>query len=258
MTFIRPMSDTTSYKPLSRIPERRSSRLFHSHADTIASAPVSGLHDQPLEQSLKPPDIVTVRGKAISPIKIKRSSIGGLESRTFVPTTPPVDILDVPRLTHPRLSLDVRLSASLFMGGATIEGEVQIKIDEDISERRRKSLPALTILRISVSVVGIEHCKDRQEIFRALTTNILHFSDDPATEDLIKPFSVDLPVVMGPPPYRIKKAGIRYLLSCLVELEISKKKHFVRHTREIVVLTVHDRESLYLNLGQVHVTKTRS
>ena len=250
MPSIRPMSDSTTYKPLSRIPERRSSRLFHPHADTAASPSASGTHVRPAEQTLKPPDIVTVRGKAVSPLKIQRSSIGGLESRTFVPALAPTDVLDLPTLAHPRLSLDVRLSAPLFMGGATVEGEVQIKIDADISERRRKSLPALAILRISVSVVGIEHCKDRQEIFRALTTNILHFSDDPATEDLTKSFSVDLPVVMGPPPYKTKKAGIRYLLSCLVELEISKKPHLVRQTREIIVLTVHDRKLLYLSLDQ--------
>ena len=240
------MSDTTGYRPLSRIPERRSSRLFQSHTEADTSAPASNSHHRPISihHTLKPPEVVTVRGKSVSPIKIKRPSIGDIKSRTFVPAVAPTDILDVPRLTHPRLSLDVRLSASLFVGGATIEGEVQIKIDGDSSDRRRRSLSALSITRVSVSVVGVEHCTGRQEIFRALTTNVLHISDEAVTEDVVKPFTVDLPVVMGPPPYRTKKAGIRYLLSCLVEMEISAEKHFVRQSREVIVLTVHDRASL--------------
>ena len=246
MPSVRPMSDTTGYKPLDRIPERRSSRLFLHHTEAHVSAPSCNFHHQPptpIHQTLKPPEIVAVRGKSVSPIKIKRPSIGDIRSRTFVPALAPTDVLDVPRLTHPRLSIDVRLSAPLFMGGATVEGEVQIRVDAGSSERRRKLLPALSITRISVSVVGIEHCRDRQEIFRALTTNVLHVSDEAIAEDVTKTFSVDLPVVMGPPPYRTKKAGIRYLLSCLVEMEISTKQCFARHSREIIVLTVHDRAS---------------
>lgn len=127
------------------------------------------------------------------------------------------------------------------MGGATIEGEIQIAVDADSSEKRRKSLPALSIVRISVNVVGVEHCMNRQEIFRALTTNVLRISESAITQNVSRLFSVDLPVAMGPPPYRTKKAGIRYLLSCTVEVQIAGKTHFVRRTREVAILTAHDR-----------------
>lgn len=58
------------------------------------------------------------------------------------------------------------------------------------------------------------------------------------------PFRLDLPVVMGPPPYKSKKVGISYWLSVLAEFKISGKKHFIRRSREVTVLTVHDRTSL--------------
>lgn len=193
------------------------------------------------QQKLKPPEIVTIRGRSASPIR--RPPVGVVGSRTFVPTRFPTDILDAPRLSHPRLSLDVHLSAPLFMGGATIEGELQILLDAESSEKRRKSLPALSIVRMLVDVVGVEHCRHRQEIFRALTTSPLRLSEFPVKENTSRRFSVDLPVVMGPPPFRTKKAGIRYLLSCAVEFHIAGKKHFVRRTREIVILTAHDRTS---------------
>ena len=182
---------------------------------------------------------MTVRGRSASPIR--RPPNSGPAFRTFVPTLPPVDILDVPRLSHPRLSLHVHLSAPLFVGGATIEGDIQIKIDAESSEKRRRSLSALRVIRILVNVIGIEHCKHRQEVFKALTTNVLRISESPITKDTSRLFSVDLPVVMGPPPYKTKKAGIRYLLSCTVEFQAGGKTHFVRRTREVAILTAHDR-----------------
>ena len=66
---------------------------------------------------------------------------------------------------------------------------------------------------------------------------------DVVPSDSMLPFRLNLPVVMGPPPYKAKKVGITYLLSTLVEARIGGKSQFVRHSREIIVLTVHDRRS---------------
>ncbi|KAL9102827.1 MAG: hypothetical protein Q9163_002076 [Psora crenata] len=244
-------SDPARYKPMSRIPVRRSSRLFHPEASIVTSAtpPVSA-HVPPQSPPRKTPtrqEVVTMRGRSASPIK--RPSIRAPLSRTFVPQTFPTDILDTPRLTHPRLALDVRLMAPVFMGGATIEGDIDISIDAGCSDARRKSLSKLAVTRVIVHVVGIERCKTRQEIFRALATNVLHASDPAIHHDSLLPFHLDLPVLMGPPPYRAKRVGIKYLLSCLIQFQVGEKTQFVRQSKEITVLTVHDPEKALLNLS---------
>ena len=141
-----------------------------------------------------------------------------------------------------------------------MEGEVYIVIDGGASGRQDKSRPTLSISRISVTLAGIEQCKDRQKIFRALTTDLIDEAHPPPTSmapdpglegswdvqssDSILPFRLDLPVVMGPPPYKAKKVGICYLLSALVEAKIAGKRQYVRQSQEIIVLTAHDRRSL--------------
>ena len=240
----QPFSDSASYHPISHIPERRSSRLFRPRANSPTSAPSSSVRNAPTplpppHKTPAPHDVVTPRGSSASPIR--RSSIHGPFSRTFVPQVVPTDILDAPRLTHPRLLLDLHLTAPVFMGGATVEGDIGLVFDPGSSEGRRKSLAKLSVTRVSVSLLGLERCRDRQEIFRAYVTNVVHASDPAVHTTSILPFRLDLPVLMGPPPYRAKKVGIVYLLSCLVQVQIADKTHFVRHTREIMVLTVHDR-----------------
>ena len=141
-----------------------------------------------------------------------------------------------------------------------MEGEIHVGIDGGPFEIRRKSTPGLSLSRISTTLVGIERCEGRKDMFRALSNDLIDtahpppasMSPDPeadATWD-VQPsnstlrFRLDLPVVMGPPPYKSKKVGISYWLSALAEFKISGKKHFVRQSREVTVLTVHDRRSL--------------
>ena len=149
------------------------------------------------------------------------------------------------------------------MGGATLEGEVHVGIDGGPFQTRRKSTPGLSLGKISVTLVGIERCKGRLDMFRALSSDLIDAVHPPpasmapgpgpdATWDVqpsnsTLPFRLDLPVVMGPPPYKSKKVGISYWLSTLAEFTISGKQHLVRQSREVTVLTVHDRRSLTLN-----------
>ena len=243
---------------LTPIPERRSSRsMLHGNADgSIPStpgqrAPLSSAH-------ATPPKGLTVPARGVSTSPIRRPSGPQLRrapSRTFVPAVlPPVD---TPRLTHARLSLAIRLYSPIFMGGATVEGQVHVEVDGGLSETKRRSRPVLSLRRISVSLVGIERCKGRREIFRALTCDLIDGSHPPPVtmapdhgtdwwdvipSDSVLPFRLDLPVDMGPPPYQSKKVGISYWLSTLAEFRILGKKQFVRESQEITVLTVHDRE----------------
>ena len=110
------------------------------------------------------------------------------------------------------------------MGGATVGGEVHIAIDGG-SETKRKSKSALSLSRTSVTLVGIEQCKSKQEIFQALTCDLIDRSYPPPTtmapgastsiestwdivaSESVLPFRLDLPVDMGPPPYESKRLG---------------------------------------------------
>ena len=175
----------------------------------------------------------------------------------------PIDLLDHPKLTHSRFNLAIHLSAPIFVGGATLEGEVHVGIDGGPFERRRKSTPGLSLSRISVTLVGLERCRGRQDMFRALSCDLIDAAHPPpasmapdpgpdTTWDVqpsnsTLPFRLDLPVLMGPPPYRSKKVSISYWLCISADFQILGKKHSVRQSREVAVLTVHDRRCFALD-----------
>ena len=158
------------------------------------------------------------------------------------------------------------------MGGATVEGEVHVGVDGGPFETRRKSTPGLSLGKISATLIGVERCKGRQRMFRALSSDLIDAAHPPpasmapdpgpdATWDVqpsnsMLPFRLDLPVVMGPPPYKSKKAGISYWLCTSAEFKISGKRHLVRQSREVTVLTIHDRMCLtFLNLNILWLTQ---
>ena len=139
-----------------------------------------------------------------------------------------------------------------------MEGEIHVGIDGGPFSRRRKSVPGLSLSRISAILVGIERCRGRQDIFRALACDLIDaahpppasmaldpgsgFAWDVQPSNSTLPFRLDLPVLMGPPPYKSKKVGISYWVCASAEFEIRGKKHIVRQFREVAVLTVHDRK----------------
>ena len=247
---------------LTPIPERRSSRsmLQGSVDGSMLSTPGYRPLLLPMHTTPRTGISVPTRGGSTSPIRRPNATnLRRAPSRTFIPSVlPPVDSS---RLTHSRVSLALRLYSPVFMGGATVEGEVHIAIDGGL-EAKRKSKTALFLSRISVTLVGKERCKSKQTIFRALTCDLIDESHPPpitmapgaaasgeavwdvnASESVL-PFRLDLPVDMGPPPYESRKVGISYWLSTLAEFKIAGKKHLVRESQEIMVLTVHDRRSL--------------
>ena len=250
---------------LSSIPERSSSKQTHRGSSLVSMR--SAATNPPLPPHGTPSHGTTVpaRGRSTSPIR--RPNVLALRrapSRTFAPSVMPTDLLDTPRLSHARLNLAVHLSAPVFVGGATVEGEIHIGIDGGPFEARRKSTPGLSLSKITATLVGIERCKGRQDIFRAWSSDLIDaahpppvsMAPDPAPDpgsdpvwdvqpsNSTLPFRLDLPVVIGPPPYKSRKAGISYWLSASAEFSISGKSHIVRQYREVAVLTVHDRRSL--------------
>ena len=249
------------------VPERRSSKIRLK--DGSGSAAKSLLdtdfpfppppplpHDTPKQGTT-----IRSRGRSSSLLRRPDSHSRNASSRTFIPDVLPTELLYEPKLIHSRLLLDLRLSSPVFMGGATAEGELHLVLDGGISGNKlRKGQSGLSISRISVTVVGIESCRNKQDIFRALTTDLiddlnplpLNMGPEPTGDgswtvipsSSILPFRLDLPVMMGPPPYEAKKVGIRYLISATIEASAGKKKLSIRQSKEIVVLTVHDRRSL--------------
>lgn len=184
-------------------------------------------------------------------------------SRTFVPLALPVDIIDFPKVLHPRVAIAIRISAPIFMGGATVEGAVELTIDggPKIAREGRKQAP-ISIDRISVALVGVERSGARQHMFMCLMTDLIDEAhlppiemarpNQPVSDQLWEvmpsrttlPFRINLPVMLGPPPYHSKKNNVRYLISVLVEAKINGKRTYVRRSEEVMALTVHDRTSL--------------
>jgi len=241
-----------SLQALYSIPERKSSRHMKS-GDSTTSITSHATPRHPSARTSIPP-----KGSSTSPIR-RPSPVRRAPSRTYIPSTWPTDILASPSVTHSRVSLAIRLSSPVFIGGATVEGAVHIRIDGGAFEKRRKPKQAVSLRAASVTLTGVERCKGRQEIFRVLKSDLLDEEHPPPTSmalktgldgcwevvpsDSILPFCLDLPVAIGPPPYKSKKIGISYWLSASLEFTLAGKEYTVRHSREIVVLTVHDRRS---------------
>ncbi|KAL8666374.1 MAG: hypothetical protein Q9168_007496 [Polycauliona sp. 1 TL-2023] len=209
------------------------------------------------------------RGRSSSPIRLDPSAekLRRAPSRTFIPLALPIDILEFPRVAHPRIDLAIGVSSPVLMGGATAEGVVNLTIDRGNTKARASTkLPTLSIDRMSVSIVGIERSGARQHIFRCLMTDLIDEAhpppvdmaspDQPVSDRLwevkpsttMLPFRLDLPIMLGPPPYKTRKNTITYLVSVLVEAKIGGKRSYVRESEEITVLTVHDPEKALLNL----------
>ena len=146
------------------------------------------------------------------------------------------------------------------MGGATVEGEVLIAVDGGISTAKTKAKPPLLFGRITVSLIGIERSGARQQIFQSLATDLIDARHPPPVTLALQheplpegywevkpgstslPFRIDLPVVMGPPPYESKKFSIRYLLNMTIEAKSAGKREFTRTLQKITVISVHDRK----------------
>jgi hypothetical protein len=184
-----------------------------------------------------------------------------IPSRTFIREPLSKELLEFPSHRHPRIDLGLDLSASIFVGGGSIEGTVQINIDDAERIRHRRTLD---IARISIDLLGIEEMNgNRRCVFLNLATELID-EDHPPPSHMVydqKPissnelfwhlmpsytnlaFNLSLPLNVGPPPFHSKNARIRYALCVSLLIRDHGKQYIVRHSDEVTVLSVYDRES---------------
>ena len=259
-------STTSMSLPPSSVPIRKSSR------SRFLRQPSEALRTS-AEESQIPPNsrgglgiTVSSRGRSVSPVRLAAVRYNAISSnaqrkssRTFVRPVRPYDILEFPGVSHPRVSLDVGIPAPLCVGGGTVEGQISVTFDSTRQRPRAKSSMPIFVSRLAVDIIGVETSQGKNFIFRNLANELIDEAHPPpatmvaasrgavdayweVTPSLsILPFKLDLPVFMGPPPYKSKHANIKYMLCATLIFKISGKQHYVRRSLEITVLSVHDR-----------------
>ncbi|KAA8624816.1 hypothetical protein PtrSN002B_008726 [Pyrenophora tritici-repentis] len=180
-------------------------------------------------------------------------------SRTFVRDPISKELLEFPSHRHPRIDLGLDLSAGIFVGGGSIEGTVQINVDDAERIRHRRTLD---IARISVDLLGTEEVSgNRRAVFLNLATELLDEQNPPpqnmvdtqepvGSDDLfwhLMPsmtnlaFNLSLPLNVGPPPFHSRNARIRYILCVSLLIRDQGKQYIVRTSEDVSVLSVYDR-----------------
>jgi hypothetical protein len=141
------------------------------------------------------------------------------------------------------------LPSPLFVGGGTVEGHLNIKVDGGIA--RKPNQKPVYISKACVDIVGVEELSDgRRWVFLSLATELFD-KDNPPPRSLVTspfplpgsdlwwemksatsilPFCINLPLKLGPPPYTSKHASIRYLLCPSVIVKAGDKRTVVRQT----------------------------
>lgn len=185
-----------------------------------------------------------------------------IPSRTFVRQPLSKELLEFPSHRHPRIELGLDLLARIFVGGGSIEGTVQINVDDAERIRHRRTLD---IARISIDLLGLEEMSgNRKNVFLNLATELIDESNPPPanmvdTQDPISSldlfwhlmpsvtnlaFNLSLPLNVGPPPFHSKHAAIRYVLCVSLLIRDRGKQYIVRTSEDVTVLSVYDRESV--------------
>lgn len=197
-----------------------------------------------------------------------------IPSRTFIREPLSKELLEFPSHRHPRIGLGLNLSASIFVGGGSVEGTVHIKIDDAERIRHRRTLD---IARISIDLLGIEEMNgNRRCVFLDLATELID-EDHPPPQHMVydqKPigsndlfwhlipsvtnltFSLSLPLNVGPPPFHSKNARIRYALCVSLLIRDHGKQYIVRTSDDVTVLPVYDR-TFFIPPSQIEMLTMR-
>lgn len=260
--------------PHSSVPQRSSSQ-------THARQPAKGHCRRPSVRGHAVPRkgaldgfIVTNHGQSRSPVKevglrldpVRSDTGRRVPSRTCMRTPHPVDILEYPTYRHPRIKLELHVSAPLFVGGGSIEGYVKMTID---ANERLKSRRSLGIGAMAVDLLGFEDMVNgRKSSFLAVGSELLD-ADHPPSADMVEPpnpltpnadfwtltpstsvlpFMISLPLDTGPPPFLSRNANIRFLL-CATALISDVGKHYrVRTSQDVCVIATYDPEKALTSL----------
>ncbi len=178
-----------------------------------------------------------------------------------------MDILEFPTSRHPRVKLELHVSAPLFVGGGSIEGQVKVTVDENEKLKSRRSL---SLGAVSVDVVGFEDLPGgRKASFLAVGTELVDevhpppammvepanpiapkeeksWTLLPSTSSL--PFMVSLPLDTGPPPFQSKNANIRFVLCATALIKDAGKHYRVRTSQDVQVIATYDPEKALTSL----------
>lgn len=263
--------------PRASIPPRSSSQPRRSTSRPRQNKSISEINPaRGTTPSLPPPapargtgHDIPARGQTSSPLRqvtarldpVTSETSRRIPSRTFVREPLTSDILEFPTHRHPRVALDLELSAGLFVGGSSVEGTIQIVVDEGQRVRNRR---ALDIARMSIDLVGVEEMTSyKRATFLNLATELID-SDYPPPYNMVEtqeqngpedpfwhlipsttnvPFLLSLPLDVGPPPFQSKTARIRYVLCVTLLVREQSKQYVVRSSEDITVLSVYDRRS---------------
>lgn len=271
--------------PPGSVPPRSSSRTRARGTSRNRQAPaaLSSSTTQRLPASIATPSIHTLppppagagctiprHGQSLSPLRHVTTRIDTTfndsnqckQSKTFIRGQPSKELLEFPTHRHPRIELGLDLSAGIFVGGGSIEGTVQISIDDAERIRHRRTLD---IARVSIDLLGMEEMSgNRRCVFLNLATELID-EDHPPPQHMVydqKPiscndlfwhlmpsvtnlaFSLSLPLNVGPPPFSSKHARIRYTLCASILIRDHGKQYIVRTSDDVTVLSVYDRKYL--------------
>jgi hypothetical protein len=262
--------------PHSSVPQRTSSNAHARRPSTsqtrsttapVQQAPARGI-------TARPKPSVANHGHSYSPVKETRLRLdvhGSAEARrvpsqTLIRHPHPVDIIQYPTYRHPRVRLELQLSAPLFVGGGSIEGHVTITVDSNDRSKYRRSLD---IGEMAIDLLGFEDVTHgRTATFLALGTELLDANHPPpadmvqptniittgdgywplAASSTLLPFMISLPLETGPPPFQSKHASIRFLLSVTAMIRDTGKSYKVRTSQDIQVLSTYDPEKALTSL----------
>lgn len=250
--------------PMGSVPPRSSSKPRKEPSMPLARAPLLGP-----APSKGTGYTIPNRGHSQSPVKEVAARLNAvtsdqsrrIPSRTFIRASQPSDILEFPTHRHPRITLDLQLGASLFVGGGSIEGNVRLVVDDAERVRHKR---ALAIARISVDLLGVEEMSPptRRCMFLNLATELID-SEHPPPHSMVEslkqispidpfwlltpstsclPFMLSLPLDVGPPPFQSKHARIRYALCVTILIRDQGRQYLVRTSQEVTVLSVYDRK----------------
>ncbi|CAG5181294.1 uncharacterized protein ALTATR162_LOCUS9690 [Alternaria atra] len=244
--------------------------IIQATATNVLSA-ISTIPFQPPNNSA---NTILRHGQSQSPLRhivarldpISHDANRRIPSRTFVRDPLSKELLEFPSHRHPRIELGLDLSAGIFVGGGSIEGTVQINVDDAERIRHRRTLD---IARISIDLLGTEEISgNRRAVFLNLATELIDEQNPPpqnmvdtqeptSSADLfwhLMPsntnlaFNLSLPLNVGPPPFHSKNARIRYTLCVSLLIRDQGRQYIVRTSEDITVLSVYDPEKALMSL----------